>query len=146
MRTPPNTLCFVELQDTLSRCKYAPFLCSFICTPFWSNEFLFFFFFLGNLQCPFLVVFCSVTVACFSASFNVLTGILLQLKQLYFTSLVLSLLQVQCPLRNSFLFRVSLFASNHCNNTFHTYLSIDESKIQNVPVKLKMDVCVYIYI
>lgn len=39
----------------------------------------------------FLVVFCNVTVACFSASFNVLTGILLQLKQLYFTSLVLDL-------------------------------------------------------
>lgn len=63
-------------------CKYALFPCSFICMPFWLNELLFFF--SWKFTVSFLVVFCSVTVACFSASFNVLTGILLQLKRLYF--------------------------------------------------------------
>lgn len=37
-----------------------------------------------------LVVICNVTVACFSASSIVLTSIFFQLKQLYFTSVVLT--------------------------------------------------------
>lgn len=61
-----------------------------------------------------LVVFCSVSVACFSAPFNVLTGILLQLKQLYFTCLVLCL-YAQFPFRITF--NVS-FVSNNYNTNF----------------------------
>lgn len=61
---------------------------------------VFFLFFFPPWKFPVssLVVFCSVSVACFSAPFNVLTGILLQLKQLYFTCLVL------CLNAHSFLF------------------------------------------
>lgn len=56
LRKPPDTLGFIEIQDTLLWCKYAPYLFSFICMPFWSNEWLFFFLeiynvlFSGNLQ------------------------------------------------------------------------------------------------
>ena len=85
----PTHFVFVELQDTLSWCKYAPFLFLFHMYAFLIEWMTFFFL---EISVSFLVVFWNVTVACFSASFNVLTGILLQLKQLYFTSLVLCLL------------------------------------------------------
>lgn len=87
------------------------------------NSFFFFFFFSWKFTMIFLVVFCSVTVACFSASFNVSTGILLQLKRLYFTSLFWSLWQMQSQQRNHFSFLAYTQAI-----AFHTCLSTDKSK------------------
>lgn len=61
----PTRFCFVESRDTWSWCKYAPPPVLFhMYAFFWLNEWRFF---LGNLTMSFLVVFCSVTVACFSA-------------------------------------------------------------------------------
>lgn len=58
MRTPPDTLCFVELQDTLSWCKYAPSCSlSYVCLSEGMNDFFFYLLemynvlFSGILQC-----------------------------------------------------------------------------------------------
>ena len=67
-----HALFFKVMGHFLSWCKYTPFPCSLTSMPFGSKQFLF----LGNLQTSFLVVICGVTVACFSAPFSVLTGIL----------------------------------------------------------------------
>lgn len=133
-----RTLCFVELRDTLSWCKYAPFPCSPICRPFWSNELLFFFFlkiyyilFSGILRCH------SGLFQCF---INVLTGILLQLKRLYFTSGV-------C-LFSFVLYHMHGFSQKHCCcYTFHAYfLSTKESLMQTAPIRPKTRNNVWVYV
>lgn len=79
-----NTLCFLRSWDTFYHGVNTLPSCalSHLCL---SDQIKFFF--LGNLPTSFLVVICSVTVACFSAPFSVLTGIFFQIKRLYFTSL-----------------------------------------------------------